>query len=294
MINTKQIFKEFSSFIEKLEIEERQFIDDENSLSNKFITSALNGLHTEEAVKIAVDCLFQRGFNNFKQHAKQIIKEDGISKLNTTMSFMAGELITIFKNVKIRSIPFAPISFSEMQTQLNSQDYLDWKSAVKDGVTTPTLMNTFNTVVENAIKNFPDRAKEIIREFSSELNKGEFKVDNDFMKMHGLDLYNMLIASGEMKGEYEDFKLMCRGLNPIEKLKFKKASSLGTFIKELVELSKLSLKNNYWTFLAHDACEEFTKEFKAEHLRSNLKASKNPKVSTIFGKFHQKIKKANP
>ena len=30
MINTEQIFKEFSAFIGKLELEERQFIDDEN------------------------------------------------------------------------------------------------------------------------------------------------------------------------------------------------------------------------------------------------------------------------
>jgi len=288
MINTKQIFKEFSSFIEKLEIEERQFIDDENSLSNKFITSALNGLHTEEAVKIAVDCLFQRGFNNFKQHAKQIIKEDGISKLNTTMSFMAGELITIFKNVKIRSIPFAPISFSEMQTQLNSQDYLDWKSAVKDGVTTPTLMNTFNSVVEKTITNFPERAKELILEFSSELNKAKFMVNKDFMRMHGLDLFNELIASGEMKGKYEDFQSMCKGEIPKEKILFKQKSSISTFVKEL---KPMTTSHNYWKFLANDACELFTEKCDADSLRKNQNKNKNNKVLSAFENIRHKSNK---
>jgi hypothetical protein len=288
MINTKQIFKEFSSFIEKLEIEERQFIDDENSVSNKFITSALSGLHKEEAVKVVVECLFQRGFNNFKQHAKQIIKEDGISKLNTTMSFMAGELITIFKNVKIRSIPFAPISFSEMQTQLNSQDYLDWKSAVKDGVTTPTLMNTFNSVVEKTITNFPERAKELILEFSSELYKAKFMVNNDFMRMHGLDLFNELIASGEMKGKYEDFQSMCKGEIPKEKILFKQKSSISTFVKEL---KPMTTSHNYWKFLANDACELFTEKCDADSLRKNQNKNKNNKVLDAFKNIRLKSNK---
>lgn len=93
MINTEQIFKELSAFIEKLEIEERQFIDDETSVTSKFITSSLNGLHSEDAVQVVVDCLFQRGFTNFKQHAKRILKEEGPQKLTSTMSYMAGELI---------------------------------------------------------------------------------------------------------------------------------------------------------------------------------------------------------
>jgi hypothetical protein len=289
MINTEQIFKELSAFIEKLEIEERQFIDDETSVASKFITSSLNGLHSEDAVHVVVDCLFQRGFTNFKQHAKRILKEEGPQKLTSTMSYMAGELNAIFKKGKLKSVLLDSISFNEMQTQLNSQDYIEWKTAVTEGVATPVLMTAFNSAVENVISNFPDRSKELIREFSLELNKAEFLVDPEFMRDYGLELYNTLIDSGEMKANFEDFQSMCKGENPIEKVKFKKASSLGMFIKELEKRSLIKLKRNYWDFLANNACEEFSKEFKVKHLTSNLQASKNPNVSMAFEKIHHKF-----
>jgi hypothetical protein len=177
-----------------------------------------------------------------------------------------------------------------MQSQLNSQDYLDWKSAVTEGVATPALLTAFNSAVEKVISNFPDRAKELVREFSSELSKAEFLVDKEFMRVHGLDLYNALIDSGELKANFDDFQSMCRGEKPIEKVKFKKASSLGMFIKELESLSLIKIKRNYWDFLANQACEEFSKEFKVEHLRSNLQASKNPNVSRVFEKIRHKFK----
>ena len=290
MINTEQIFKELSAFIEKLEIEERQFIDDETSVTSKFITSSLNGLHTEVAVQVVIDCLFQRGFTNFKQHAKRILKEEGPKKLTSTMSYMAGELNAIFKKGKMKSVLLDSISFSEMQTQLNSQDYIEWKTAVTDGATTPVLMTAFNSAVEKLISNFPDRSKELIREFASEMNKAEFLVDQEFMRESGLELYNALIDSGEMRANFEDFQLMCSGSKPIEKVKFKKASSLGMFIKELENLSLIKLKRNYWNFFAKDACEEFSKEFKFKNLRSNFQASKNPNVSMAFEKIHHKFK----
>lgn len=290
MINTEQIFKEFSAFIEKLEIEERQFIDDETSVVSKFITSSINGLHSEDAVHVVVDCLFQRGFTNFKQHAKRILKEEGPQKLTSTMSYMAGELHTIFKKGKMKSVLIDSISFSEMQTQLNSQDYIDWKNAVTVGVATPALVAAFNSAVENVISNFPDRSKELIREFSSELNKAEFLVDQEFMRESGLELYNALIDSGEMQANFEDFQLMCRGITPIEKVKFKKASSLNMFIKELDNLSLIKLKRNYWNFLANDACEGFSKKFKSPNLISNFLVSKNPNISKVFEKIHHKSK----
>jgi hypothetical protein len=290
MINTEQIFKELSAFIEKLEIEERQFIDDETSVVSKFITSSLNGLHSENAIHVVVDCLFQRGFTNFKQHAKRILKEEGPQKLTSTMSYMAGELNAIFKKGRMKSVLLDSISFNEMQTQLNSQDYIDWKNAVKDGVATPALVAAFNSAVANVVSNFPDRSKELIREFSSEMNKLDFLVDQEFMRESGLELYNALIDSGEIKANFEDFQLMCRGKIPIEKVKFKKASSLQMLIKELDNLSLIKLKRNYWNFFAKDACEEFSKEFKFKNLRSNFQASKNPNISKVFEKIHHKSK----
>lgn len=290
MINTEQIFKELTAFMAELKIEERQYIDDETSAKSKFITSALNGLHTEHAIEVIVDCLFQRGFTNFKPHAKRILKEEGLQKLNSTMSFMAGELHTIYKKGKTKFILLDAISFSEMQTQLNSQDYIDWKTAVKDGVATPALVAAFNSAVEKVISNFPDRSKELIREFSSQLNKAEFLVDQEFMRDYGLELYNALIDSGEMKANLEDFQALCKGAVPQVKIKFKKASSLGMFIKELENLKLVKLKRNHWTFLAKDACEEFSKEFKAGNLISNFKASKNPNISKVFEKIHHKFK----
>lgn len=290
MINTEQIFKELIAFMEKPRIEERQYVDDETSVINKFITSSINGHHTVHAIEVVVDCLFQRGFTNFKQQAKRILKEEGTQKLTSTMSYMAGELNTIFKRGNMMPIKMDSISFSEMQTQLNSQDYIEWKSAVTDGVATPILMTAFNSALEKVISNFPNRSKEMIREFSSELNKLEFLVDKEFMRVHGLELYNALIDSGEMKANFEDFQSMCRGSKPIEKVKFKKASSLGMFIKELEKRSLIKLKRNYWDFLANNACEEFSKEFKSPHLISNFKASKNPNVSMAFEKIHHKFK----
>lgn len=289
MINTELIFKEFSAFIEKLEIEERQFIDDETSGSTKFVTAALNGLHTEDAIEVVVDCLFQRGFTNFKQQAKRILREDGVQKLAGTMTYMAGELSTIFKKRNTKSVLLDSISFSDMQSQMNSQDYLEWKRAVKEGVATPALLTAFNSAVEKVISNFPNRSKELMREFSSELNKVEFLVDKEFMRVYGLDLYNALVDSGELRANFNDFQSMCRGEKPIEKVKFKKASSLGMFIKELEKRSLIKLKRNYWNFLANDACEEFSREFKVEHLRSNFQASKNPNVSMAFEKIHHKF-----
>jgi hypothetical protein len=290
MINTEQIFKELITFIEKLEIEELQFIDDETSESIKFVTASLNGLHTENAIEVVIDCFFQRGFTNFKHQAKRILREDGVQKLSSTMTYMAGELSTIFKKGKIKSVLQDPISFSDMQSQMNSQNYLEWKSAVKEGVATPVLLSALNSAVEKVISNFPDRSKELVREFSSELNKIEFLVDKEFMRVHGLDLYNALVDSGELRANFDDFQSMCRGEMPIEKVKFKKASSLGMFIKELDSLSLIKIKRNYWDFLANKACEEFSKEFKVEHLRSNLQASKNPNVSRVFEKIRHKFK----
>jgi hypothetical protein len=290
MINTEQIFKELTAIMAELKIEERQYIDDETSVTSKFITSALNGLHTEHAIEVIVDCLFQRGFTNFKPHAKRILKEEGLQKLNSTMSFMAGELHTIHKKCKTKSILLDAISFSEMQSQLDLQDYLEWKNAIKDGVATPVLITTFNSAVEKVISNFPDRSKELIREFSSQLNKAEFLVDQEFMRDYGLELYNALIDSGEMKANLEDFQALCKGAIPQVKIKFKKASSLGMFIKELENLKLVKLKRNHWTFLANDACEEFSKEFKAGNLISNFKASKNPNISKVFEKIHHKFK----
>lgn len=288
MINTELIFKEFSTFIEKLEIEERQFIDDETSGSNKFVTAALNGLHTEDAIQVVVDCLFQRGFTNFKQQAKRILKEDGVQKLSSIMSYMAGELSSIFKKRNTKSVLLDSISFSDMQSQMNSQDYLEWKSAVKEGVATPALLTAFNSAVEKVISNFPDRAKELVREFSSELNKAEFLVDKEFMREFGLDLYNALIDSGEMKGKFEDFQVVCKGAIPTEKVQFKQNSSLTTFINALSDLSVLSTKKHYWTYLANDACELFNGNCDAESLRKNKNQNKNSKVLIAFENFRHK------
>ena len=288
MINTEQIFKEFSAFIEKLEIEERQFIDDETSVTSKFITSSLNGLQTEDAVQVVIDCLFQRGFTNFKQHAKRILKEEGPQKLTSTMSYMAGELNAIFKKGKMKSVLLDSISFSEMQTQLNSQDYIEWKTAVTDGVATPVLMTAFNSAVEKVISNFPDRSKEMIREFSSELKKAEFLVDQEFMRESGLELYNALIDSGEVKGKFEDFQDLCKGANPQVKIKFKQNSSLTTFITALSEKGVLSTKKHYWTCLANDACELFTGNCDAESLRKNKNQNKNSKVLIAFENIRHK------
>ena len=288
MINTEQIFKELSAFIEKLEIEERQFIDDETSVVSKFITSSLNGLHSEDAVQVVVDCLFQRGFTNFKQHAKRILKEEGPQKLTSAMSYMAGELNAIFKRGKMKSISVDSISFSEMQTQLNSQDYIEWKTAVTNGVATPVLMTAFNSAVENVISNFPDRSKELIREFSTELNKAEFLVDQEFMRESGLELYKALIDSGEMNANFEDFQALCKGGIPQEKIKFKQNSSLTTFITALSDKGVLSTKKHYWTYLANDACELFAGNCDAESLRKNKNQNKNSKVLIAFEKIRHK------
>ena len=288
MINTEQIFKELSAFIEKLEIEERQFIDDETSVVSKFITSSLNGLHSEDAVHVVVDCLFQRGFTNFKQHAKRILKEEGPQKLTSTMSYMAGELNAIFKKGRMKSVLLDSISFSEMEAQLNSQDYQEWKTAVSDGVATPVLMTAFNSAVENVISNFPDRSKELIREFSSELNKAEFLVDQEFMRESGLELYKALIDSGEMNANFEDFQALCKGGIPQEKIKFKQNSSLTTFITALSDRGVLSTKKHYWTYLANDACELFTGNCDAESLRKNKNQNKNSKVLIAFENIRHK------
>ena len=288
MINTEQIFKEFSAFIEKLEIEEREFIDDETSVTSKFIISSLNGLHTEDAIQVVIDCLFQRGFTNFKQHAKRILKEEGPQKLTSTMSYMAGELNTIFKKGRMKSVLLDSISFSEMQTQLNSQDYIEWKTAVTDGATTPILMTAFNSALENVISNFPNRSKELIREYSSELNKAEFLVDQEFMRESGLELYNALIDSGEMKAKFEDFQALCKGVIPQEKIKFKQNSSLTTFITALSDKGVLSTKKQYWTYLANDACELFTGNCDAESLRKNKNQNKNSKVLIAFENIRHK------
>lgn len=288
MINTEQIFKELAAFMEKLELEERQFIDDETSVSSKFITSSLNGLHSEDAVQVVVDCLFQRGFTNFKQHAKRILKEEGQQKLTSTMAYMAGELNTIYKKGKMKSVLMDSISFSEMQTQLNSQDYIEWKTAVKDGVTTPALVASFNSAVEKVIRNFPDRSKELIREFSSELNKAEFLVDQEFMRESGLELYNALIDSGELKGKFEDFQAFCKGAIPQVKIKFKQNSSLTTFITALSDRGVLTTKKHYWTYLANVACELFTGNCDAESLRKNKNQNKNSKVLIAFENIRHK------
>lgn len=288
MINTEQIFKEFSAFIEKLEIEERQFIDDETSVRSKFITSSLNGLQTEDAVQVVIDCLFQRGFTNFKQHAKRILKEEGPQKLTSTMSYMAGELNSIFKKGKMKSVLLDSISFNEMQTQLNSQDYIEWKTAVTDGVATPALITAFNSAVENVISNFPGRSKELIREYSSELNKAEFLVDQEFMRESGLELYKALIDSGEMNANFEDFQALCKGGIPQEKIKFKQNSSLTTFITALSDKGVLSTKKHYWTYLANDACELFAGNCDAESLRKNKNQNKNSKVLIAFENIRHK------
>lgn len=288
MINTEQLFKEFSAFIQKLEIEERQFIDDETSVTSKFITSSLNGLYTEDAVQVVVECLFQRGFTNFKQQAKRILKEDGPQKLTSNMSYMAGELHAIYKKGKIKSNLLDSISFSEMQTQLNLQDYQEWKTAVKDGAATPTLITAFNSAVEKVINNFPNRAKELIREFSSELNNVEFLVDQEFMREYGLELYNALIDSGEIKGKFEDFQALCKGAIPKEKIKFKQNSSLTTFITSLKDRDVLTAKKHYWTYLANDACKLFTGNCDAESLRKNKNQNKNSKVLIAFENIRHK------
>jgi hypothetical protein len=290
MIKTEQIFKDLIAFIEKPRIEERQYFDDETSVINEFITSSINGHHSVHAIEVVIDCLFQRGFTNFKQQAKRILKEEGPQKLASTMSYMAGELNAIFKKGNMMPILMDSISFSEMEAQLNSQDYQEWKTAVSDGVATPVLMTAFNSAVENVISNFPDRSKELIREFASEMNKAEFLVDQEFMRESGLELYNALIDSGEMQANFDDFQLMCRGITPIEKVKFKKASSLNMFIKELDNLSLIKLKRNYWNFLANDACEGFSKKFKSPNLISNFLVSKNPNISKVFEKIHHKSK----
>ena len=288
MINTEQIFKELTAFMAELKIEERQYIDDETVVKNKFISSALNGLYTEHAIEVVVDCLFQRGFTNFKPHAKRILKEEGLQKLNSTMSFMAGELHTINKKGKSKFILLDAISFSEMQPQLNSQDYIDWKTAVKDGVATPALVAAFNSAVEKVISNFLDRSKEMIREFSSELKKAEFLVDQEFMRESGLELYNALIDSGEVKGKFEDFQALCKGANPQVKIKFKQNSSLTTFITALSDRGVLSTKKHYWTYLANDACELFTGNCDAESLRKNKNQNKNSKVLIAFENIRHK------
>jgi hypothetical protein len=237
---------------------------------------------------VVVDCLFQRGFTNFKQQAKRILKEDGVQKLSSTMTYMAGELSTIFKKRNTKSVLLDSISFSDMQSQMNSQDYLVWKSAVKEGVATPALLTAFNSAVEKVISNFPNRSKELMREFSSELNKAEFLVDQEFMRESGLELYNALIDSGEMKAKFEDFQALCKGAIPQVKIKFKQNSSLTTFITVLSDRGVLSTKKHYWTYLANDACELFTGNCDAESLRKNKNQNKNSKVLIAFENIRHK------
>jgi hypothetical protein len=201
---------------------------------------------------------------------------------------MAGELNAIFKKGRMKSVLLDSISFNEMQTQLNSQDYIEWKTAVSDGVATPVLMTAFNSAVENVISNFPDRSKELIREFSSELNKAEFLVDQEFMRESGLELYNALIDSGEMNANFEDFQALCKGGIPKEKIKFKQNSSLTTFITALSDKGVLSTKKHYWTYLANDACELFTGNCDAESLRKNKNQNKNSKVLIAFENIRHK------
>jgi hypothetical protein len=175
-----------------------------------------------------------------------------------------------------------------MQSQMNLQDYLEWKSAVKEGVATPALLTAFNSAVEKVISDFPNRAKELMREFSSELNKAEFLVDKEFMREYGLDLYKALIDSGEMKGKFEDFQVVCKGAIPKEKIQFKQNSSLTTFINGLSDLSVLSTKKHYWTYLANDACKLFTGNCDAESLRKNKNQNKNSKVLIAFENIRHK------
>ena len=201
---------------------------------------------------------------------------------------MAGELNAIFKKGRMKSVLLDSISFSEMEAQLNSQDYQEWKTAVSDGVATPVLMTAFNSAVENVISNFPDRSKELIREFSSELNKAEFLVDQEFMRESGLELFNALIDSGEMKANFEDFQALCKGGIPQEKIKFKQNSSLTTFITALSDRGVLSTKKHYWTYLANDACELFTGNCDAESLRKNKNQNKNSKVLIAFENIRHK------
>ena len=128
----------------------------------------------------------------------------------------------------------------------------------------------------------------MIREVSSELNKAEFLVDQEFMRESGLELYNALIDSGEMNANFEDFQALCKGGIPQEKIKFKQNSSLTTFITALSDRGVLSTKKHYWTYLANDSCELFTGNCDAESLRKNKNQNKNSKVLIAFENIRHK------
>jgi len=283
MTSTKELFKELIEFCQNCVIQERQYVhDDGDQDPERLIRASLNGLYSAETLKIHIDCLFQRGFTRFKSKARHILKDEGIGKLQAKMYSMSGELTGLCVSVEPKTISYPSISFMEIKEGLNSQDYEVWKNSILRGDSTLELTNAYNIFLDEAINNLPGRSKELILEFSHELKKIEFKVDSNFLRDHGKKIYDELIESGEMEANIEDFLSFCKGEKPLEKVKFKHASGLGTFIKLLKDNKVLKTGRFFWSFLADYACTSFDGDFKVNNLKSNRGASRNRAVTKIL------------
>lgn len=293
MINTNKYFNGPFEFMTQAILEQRNCIDDISRPNKPYVLSSINGIYTKETLIRVINCLFQQSFNKYAFRAQELMKSNDIDTIQKELAFMSGELNQHLKSLHMNTIRLKDVSYSVLIKNLNENEFKDLVSNIETAELSPTLLDIFRDTFTKCINDLPNYINDYRPKFIDELDGTGFKVDNDFIYEHSLELFNYLIDKELIEGNYNDFKDMLNGVKPKKRISFKKASVLGTLLNQLKEHKLIITKTKYLDFLTKSACKNFDGPIDKKSLTSNLAKHKDNDVIEFFKNIYHNSNSKN-
>ncbi len=283
-METREIYKDLITFLEKSSIEERVFKDDLNGRLNQRIIASLNNTFSLDLIKSTISCLFIKGNLKLIKHLDKSGEGGEPSKYKS----YSLELKKI-----IDSINF---NISELKTEIQESMFSDMDpneaktiiSTIKESSNILELTNGVKDQFEIETELISGLYKESLFRNLDSILKKDFSLTQDFCDNHAEKLYELIYPT-HIECTKEQFLKFCKGENLVKPIIINKQSDLLKLLKCLNDNGLIEIKGRIWVYTAKNfTIKNMNKTLNPENLK---KYYNNTKTSLLDPKIIQFLKK---
>lgn len=281
-MQTREIYKDLISFLEKSSIEERIFKNESNGKLNQRIIASLNNTFSLDIIRSTISCLFIKGNIKLIEHLNKL-GEGGdpdsykyysqeLKKIISSINFKIGEL-----KPEIQESMFSNMDPNEAKTivltMLESTNVLD-------------LTKSINNQFELETDFINELYKESLFRNLDSILKKDFSLTKDFYDNYAENLFG-LICPDYIECSKEQFLKFCKGDSLNNPILIKRQSDFLKILKCLSDKGLIEIKDKIWVYTAKNCVAENKNNIiNPENLKkyySSVKTSLlDPKVIQFF------------
>jgi hypothetical protein len=281
-METREIYKDLITFLEKSSLEERVFKNDIDGRLDQRIIASLNNTFSLDIIKSTISCLFIKGNLKLIEHldklgeggepSKYKLYSQELKKIIDSINFNKSKLKT-----EIQQSIFSDIDPNEAKTII---------STIKDSSNILELTNGIKDQFEKETELINGLYREsLLRNLDSILKK-DFSLTQDFCDNHAEKLYE-LIYPAYIDCTKEQFLKFCKGENLAKPIIIKKQADFLKLLKCLNDKGLIEIKDRIWVYTSRNCMpENMNKRLNPENLKKYYSSAKtsllDPKIIHFF------------